>query len=176
MEKIEIERKYLLKAMPKKAPDEKITIDQWYWKNKNNIWERARTYHSDVNGDTWIHTIKRSIGKGISMEDEKSLTLEEYQKFVNQCLEKNSESRYISKERWIYKEGNLKWEVDKFDSGYHLIVAEIEIPTKDFKFKMPSYIKPLLLMEVTSKKKFSNRNLSLKVNEEVFFNDKVELI
>ena len=41
---------------------------------------------------------------------------------------------------------------------------------------MPSYIKPLLLMEVTSKKKFSNRNLSLKVNEEVFFNDKVELI
>ena len=86
MEKIEIERKYLLKAMPKKAPDEKITIDQWYWKNKNNIWERARTYHSDVNGDTWIHTIKRSIGKGISMQDEKSLTLEEYQKFVNQCL------------------------------------------------------------------------------------------
>ena len=163
MEKIEIERKYLLKAMPKKAPDEKITIDQWYWKNKNNIWERARTYHSDVNGDTWIHTIKRSIGKGISMEDEKSLTLEEYQKFVNQCLEKNSESRYISKERWIYKEGNLKWEVDKFKEC-NLVIAEIEIPKKNYPLNVPDFIASLILLEVTDLKQFSNRSLSLKLN------------
>lgn|SRR5574343_1112072 len=166
---IEIERKFLLKAMPSREPDEKITIDQWYWKNEKNIWERARTYHSDINGDTWIHTIKKSIGKGINIEDEKSLTKEEFNSFVDKCLIKGNEARFISKERWVYKDGNLKWEVDKFDNGYHLIVAEIEIPSKDFKFKMPDYIKPLLLMEVTNKKKFSNRNLSLKVNEEVFF-------
>lgn len=167
---IEIERKFLLKAMPERKPDEKITIEQWYWKNKNNVWERARTYHSDSKGHSWIHTIKKSIGKGINMEDEKKITQKEYQDFINKCLEENSESRFISKERWVYKDGNLKWEIDKFDNGYHLIIAEIEIPTKEFKFKMPSYIKPLLLMEVTNKKKFSNRNLSLKVNSEIFFN------
>jgi len=57
----------------------------------------------------------------------------------------------------------LYWEVDRFDSGHHLIVAEIEIPKKSFKIKMPDFIREKFLIEVTGIKEFSNRNLSNKV-------------
>ena len=35
--KLEIERKFLLKAMPNRDPKEVVKIDQWYWKNKKGI-------------------------------------------------------------------------------------------------------------------------------------------
>lgn len=160
---LEIERKFLLKAMPDMEPDEIVQIEQWYWKNKEGIWERARTWFSGGN-EKWIHTIKKSVSKGVNIEDEKDLTREEFDKFVKVCRSSKSDSRYISKERHIYKDGDLKWEVDKFDNGYHLIVAEIEIPKKNFVINVPDYIAELILMEVTGMKQFSNRNLSIKLN------------
>ena len=129
--KLEIERKFLLKAMPDKIADEVITIDQYYWKNKSNIWERARTYHSDKSGDSYIHT----------------------------------NSKFINKERHIYKQGDLKWEVDRFDNGYKLIIAELEIPKKTYKIVMPNYIMEVFLLEVTGLKQFSNRNLSINIQD-----------
>jgi CYTH domain-containing protein len=50
-----------------------------------------------------------------------------------------------------------------FNSGHHLIVAEIEIPKKSFKVNIPDFIKDKLLMEVTDFKQFSNRSLSNKI-------------
>jgi len=160
---LEIERKFLLKAMPEREPDEIVQIEQWYVKNKKGIWERARTWNSNVSGQNWIHTIKKSVSKGVNIEDEKALTKDEFLKFTKNCLEPKSESRYITKERYIYKDGDLKWEIDKFDNGYHLIIAEIEIPKKNFKVQIPEYIKQVLLIEVTGMKQFNNRNLSIKI-------------
>lgn len=161
--KLEIERKFLLKAMPSKAPDDVFAIDQYYLKNKSGIWERARTYHSENSGDTYIHTVKKSVSKGVNIEDEKELTKEQFEEFKSNCLSGKFESRFISKERHVYKEGELKWEVDKFGSGYNLIIAEIEIPKKTFKISFPDYISQVALLEVTGIKQFSNRSLSLKI-------------
>ena len=161
---LEIERKFLLKAMPNKEVDERLTIDQYYWKNSENIWERARTYHSDISGDKYIHTIKKSIAKGINIEDEKTLTKEEFENFKEKCLSEPT-SKFITKERFIYKHGDLKWEVDNFDNGYKLIIAEIEIPKKGFRITIPDYINDVLLMEVTDLKQFSNRNLSINIKD-----------
>ncbi len=163
--KLEIERKFLLKAMPDKIADEVITIDQYYWKNKSNIWERARTYHSDKSGDSYIHTIKKSVSKGVNMEDEFELTKDEFENFKNNCLSDPTNSKFINKERHIYKQGDLKWEVDKFDNGYKLIIAELEIPKKTYKIAMPDYIMEVLLLEVTGLKQFSNRNLSINIQD-----------
>ena len=164
MAKIEIERKFILKSIPVGIkPDNIYEIEQYYLKNDEGIWERARTYHSATTGDTYIHTIKKQMGKGINLEDEKELTKEEFESFRLKCLTKGFESRHISKERWVYKDGDLKWEVDKFKSGYSLIIAELEIPTKDFKITFPKYIEDVLLLEVTGLKQFSNRALSLKI-------------
>jgi CYTH domain-containing protein len=158
---IEIERKFLLKAIPDKTPDEVIEIFQWYLKNDDGIWERARSCYSDIKGFYFIHTIKKNISPGVNEEDEKYITPEEFNSFVEKC--KMSQSRYISKERLVYKDkSGLKWEVDVFNNGHHLIVAEIEIPSIDFEIELPTFIKDKLLIEVTGLKQFGNRNLSNK--------------
>ena len=162
--KLEIERKFLLKAMPDKEPSEVIKIEQFYLKNSSGIWERARSWNSNKNGMKYIHTVKKSISKGVNLEDEYLMTEDEFDKFKTQC-QYAKESKYISKERWIYPDGNLYWEVDMFNSGHHLIVAEIEIPTKRFKVNIPDFIAEKLLLEVTEYKQFSNRSLSNKINK-----------
>ena len=158
--KLEIERKFLLKSMPDISPSEIIKIDQYYIKNSDGIWERARSCYSDVKGFYFVHTIKKNIAPGINEEDEKVITSEEFNQFVERC--KVSQSKYISKERLIYPDGDLKWEVDVFNNGHHLIVAEIEVPSMDFEVKIPKFISDKLLMEVTGMKQFGNRNLSNK--------------
>lgn len=163
--KIEIERKFLLKSMPIIQPNEIFSIEQYYWKNKNDIWERARTYHSNINGDSYIHTIKKSISKGVNMEDEKTLTKAEFESFKNICLTKGEQAKFITKERWVYEiDSQLKWEVDKFNNDYHLIIAEIEIPSKNYKITIPNFIEELILLEVTGIKQFSNKSLSIRIN------------
>lgn len=163
--KLEIERKFLLKSMPDIEVSEIIKIEQYYLKNSRGIWERARSCESNIHGMSYIHTIKRNVGKGINEEDEHFLSAEEFNKFRDRCL-KSIESRYIQKERWIYPHpySDLVWEVDIFRSGHHLIVAEIEVPTKSYRLILPEFIKEKLLLEVTGLKQFSNKNLSNRIN------------
>lgn len=158
---LEIEHKYLLKALPDKKPKESIEINQWYRKNSKGIWERARSCYSDKKGFYFIHTVKTSVKEGVNMEDEYFMTAEEFNKFVKKC-KKSSEAKYISKDRLIYDhpEDNLKWEVDVFNNGHHLIVAELELPSEDYKVNIPKFIEDKLLMDVTGMKQFSNRSLS----------------
>lgn len=158
---IEIERKFLLKTMPVLKPSEIIKIEQWYFKNSEGIWERARYCNSNIKGKYYIHTIKTTISKGVNMEDEHVLTKEEYELFVENCKREDIESRTISKKRCVYPQGKLKWEVDKFDG--HLIIAEIEIPNQDYEVLIPDYIKNIVIIEVTGIKQFSNKNLSNKI-------------
>jgi CYTH domain-containing protein len=165
MGQLEIERKFLLKSLPKVKEDDRFEIEQYYFKNSHGVWERARTYHSEKSGDKYIHTIKKSVSKGVNIEDEYEMSKEEFENFKLKCFKPNVESKHISKERWIYKMGDLKWEVDKFNSGYHLIIAEIEIPTKSYKITFPKYIEEVKLLEVTGLKQFSNRALSLKIDK-----------
>ncbi len=164
MVKLEIERKFLLKSLPNIKPSQSVEIDQYYLKNSSGIWERARTWISD-NGDIkYIHTIKKSVSKGVNMEDEYFMTEEDYLTFKNKCHLSGSDSRFIKKIRYIYPNGDLYWEVDQFDNGYQLIIAEIEIPIKSYKLVIPDFIKEVMLLEVTGLKQFNNRNLSLKIN------------
>jgi CYTH domain-containing protein len=157
---IEIERKFLLKSIPNKTPDEIIEIFQWYYKNEQGIWERVRSCYSDVKGFYFTHTIKKSISPGVNQEDEKSITSDDFNEFVQKC--KTGQSKYISKERLVFVDGELKWEVDVFNNGHHLIVAEVELPEEDYPVVVPKFIKDKLLMEVTGMKQFGNRNLSNK--------------
>lgn len=160
---IEIERKFLLKSIPKSNLIDSINIEQLYLKN-NNIWERVRCWTSKKTNKTkYIHTIKTSISKGVNFEDEKLITEEEFNSFKEKCFKSNLDSRQIFKTRHIYPQGKLKWEVDEFHNDYRLIVAEIETPTENYSINIPKYISDLILLEVTGLKQFSNRNLSLKI-------------
>lgn len=161
--KLEIERKFLLKSMPDIKPAEIIKIEQYYLKNDSGIWERARSWASNKNEIKFIHTIKKSVSKGVNLEDEYYMTENEFNQFKKSCFISN-DSKFLSKERWIYPDGDFLWEVDKFINNHYLIIAEIEIPTKRFKINIPNFIADQLLLEVTDLKQFSNRSLSNKIN------------
>jgi hypothetical protein len=88
------------------------------------------------------------------------IELRELLKLAGYTFKSNSDSEIIL---FLYKEGELKWEVDKFGNDYRLIIAEIEIPKKNFKISFPDYITEMLLLEVTGIKQFSNRSLSLQI-------------
>ncbi len=172
MSKIEIERKFLLKSLPNIDPVESIKIDQWYNKNSKGVWERVRKMESL--SIRYIHTIKKSISKIENIEDEKEISQIEYDDFVSKCLISN-DSRYIRKIRHIYPSDGLIWEVDEFCDGYRLIVAEIEIPNRNWKLKIPNFITQMRLLEVSGMKQFSNRSLSLNIseNKNILQNDSV---
>ena len=161
--KLEIERKFLLKSMPDIKPAEVIKIEQYYLKNSSGIWERARSWSSNIDDIKYIHTVKKSISKGVNLEDEYFMSEEQFNQFKKNCFE-SKESKFLSKERWIYPDGDFVWEVDKFINDHYIIIAEIEIPTKRFKIDIPNFIADKLLLEVTDFKQFSNRSLSNKIN------------
>lgn len=160
---IEIEKKFILKSLPIPDPVDVFEIDQYYLKNSDGVWERARTYHSQKSGDKWLHTIKKNISKGVNLEEQKEMTSDQWDSFVAKCLDPTNSGRHIKKRRHIYPDGNLVWEVDEFLSGYSLVIAELELPTRRYKFQVPDFIKEVLLLEVTGLKQFSNRNLSLPI-------------
>jgi CYTH domain-containing protein len=161
--KIEIERKFLLKSLPKKTPDQSVDIDQFYLKTPSGIWERARTWFSSNGDRKYIHTIKKNISKGVNIEDEYLMTEEDFLKFKEKCFKLNTESKHIKKIRHIYKDDNLFWEIDEFKSNYKLIIAEVEIPKKNYKLNIPNFIEELVLLEVTGIKQFNNKTLSIKI-------------
>lgn len=160
---IEIERKFLLKAMPDVLPTEVVKIDQFYFKNKEGVWERVRQWNSSLYGKKWVHTIKTKISDFSNEEVEKDITKLEYEEFKKECRENKSNSRYIKKDRYIYPDGNLYWEVDIFKDKCHIIIAEIEIPSEDYDLDIPEFISKKTLLEVSGQKQFSNRSLSIKL-------------
>lgn len=162
--KIEIERKFLLKSLPKNSPEQSVDIEQFYLKNKSGIWERARTWFSSNGDKKYIHTIKNNVSKGVNIEDEHLMEEIDFLKFRDNCFKINVESRQIKKVRHIYRDGDLFWEIDEFKDDYQLIIAEVEIPKKNFELTIPNFIKEVMLLEVTGMKQFNNRNLSLKIS------------
>jgi CYTH domain-containing protein len=159
---IEIERKFLLKAVPDLKPTEVIKIKQWYLK-VDGIWERARSMDSNIYGIKWVHTIKTRISDISNIEDEYDMDKDGFDDFVKRCKSTKQNARYITKERRIYPDGELKWEVDVFSQKCHIIVAEIEIPSEDYDLEIPEFIQKKNLLEVTGLKQFSNRSLSNRV-------------
>jgi len=163
MEKmIEIERKFLLKSIPDGKPSETIKIKQWYLK-VDGIWERARSMESNISGIKWVHTIKTRISDSSNIEEERDLSKDEFDDFVKRCKGSKQNAKYITKQRRIYPDGDLKWEVDVFSQKCHIIVAEVEIPTEDYELAMPDFIQKKNLLEVTGMKQFSNRSLSNRI-------------
>ena len=75
---------------------------------------------------------------------------------------KNKSTVFIKKWRYLYPCGKLVWEIDVFD-GLNLIMAEVELPTENYKFKIPKFISDQLLLELTQFEQFSNKNLATKI-------------
>jgi len=156
---LEIERKFLLSDMPRVKPDNFMLIEQFYCQHKK-LKYRVRSitsWEDNKRKVEYVQTIKNKIEPGVYEEHEIGLNEGAFNDL------KRYSNKRIAKYRYIYKiNKKLKWEVDIFQD-MKLVIAEIEIPTKDFKFKIPEYIKEKIIMEVTEFEQFTNFNLAKEI-------------
>ncbi len=145
----EIERKFLVKGDFKPFVTKQTRITQGYLSSVPE-----RTVRVRIKGDKGFITIK-GIGNesGASRyEWEKEIPVEEVKELLKLC-----EPGIIDKTRYIVPANDgLKFEVDEFyGDNEGLTVAEIELPSEDFKFEKPGWLGE----EVTGDVKYFNSML-----------------
>lgn len=147
---IEIERKFLVTSEAFKAEAFKTTRIVQGFLNTN----KARTVRIRIKGEQGFITVKGvSSLDGLSrFEWEKEINKHEAESLLRLC-----EQTIIDKIRYEVKVGNHIFEIDEFLADNEgLIVAEIELGTKEESFLKPNWIGK----EVTGQVEYYNSQLS----------------
>lgn len=144
---IEIERKYLLRAMPKLEGAELVVIEQGYIPGQR-LRERLRRTR-DASGERFFRTMKLGSGlRRIEVEEECSLELFDR-------MWPLTEGRRIVKTRHRVSHGGLVWEIDHFDDR-ELVLAEIELPSETVVAPPPPWLAEWIVRDVTDEPAFTN--------------------
>ena len=150
---IEIERKFLLSGLPVMPEvSDVLEIDQGYIPGVRLLERLRRQRHRDGT-IRYFRTVK--VGSGverIELEDETDQATFEH-------LWQLTTGRRLRKRRHLVPDGALTWEVDEFtDRALHL--AELEIETATTAIRIPDWLKPVLVRDVTDEREYTNRNLA----------------
>jgi CHAD domain-containing protein/CYTH domain-containing protein len=144
----EIERKYLLKALPDRLRSEPAAeIDQGYLPGER-IQERLRRVATP--GEIRCYrTVK--LGMGITRYEFEEPTAEE----VFNVLWPLTQGRRVRKRRYRVADGSLVWEIDQF-TDRDLVLAEVELPSDDVTPELPDWLEPYIVREVTEDPAYYN--------------------
>lgn len=150
---VEIERKYLLKALPKfPAPIEVLEIDQGYLPGVKLL-ERLRRQRGRDGTTRYFRTVKLGAGvERLELEDETDAKTFEHLWLL-------TEGRRLTKRRHRVANGDDIWEIDEF-TDRELVLAELEIPSAGTRIVMPGWLTPALVREVTDEPQYTNRSLA----------------
>jgi adenylate cyclase len=150
---VEIERKYLLRGMPKcPTPEAVLEIDQGYLPGVK-VLERVRRERAATGVVRYFRTMK--IGSGLvrtELEDETDEQLFNH-------LWALTEGRRVKKRRHVVRHGEDRWEIDEF-LDRELYLAELELASADEQIEIPDWLKPVLVREVTDERAYTNRSLA----------------
>lgn len=148
----EIERKYLLRALPPAtAGVRSVVMDQGYVPGER-IRERVRRIHEE-SGERYVRTIK--LGEGLARQEFEETTTRE----VFDALWSVTRGRRLQKRRYFVAEGERTWEVDAF-MDRELYMAELEIPSVEYEVVLPAWLAPFVLREVTLEQAYGNYALA----------------
>jgi|694.fasta_scaffold37314_8 CYTH domain-containing protein len=151
----EIERKFLLKKVPINIDWDFIYDIKEYYVSDYRIRIQTNKKTDEIK---WYYTQKTATDDPmVYKENEKEITYDDFWKYIS-----NRESKINNKTRYVkyFGDDELKVEVDDFN-GMKLVVAEVEIPSVDFQFELPKYIKDNLILEVTRYAEFKNKRLAV---------------
>jgi len=149
---VEIERKYLLRAMPAVDGAEKLEIEQGYLPGER-LKERLRRMRGPDGVERLIRGMK--LGTGVRRtEVEEECPAELFEKLWPLTL-----GRRIAKTRYRIKDGDLVWEIDRF-KGRDLLLAEVELPTEATEVVPPGWLAGAIVRDVTGEKEFTNEALA----------------
>ena len=157
----EIERKYLLSGLP-------------FFKVDGVIKAKFRTMHGWIPGEVIQERITFSgksgkffrvikTGKGLErIEAQEEISVDLFTQLWPITEKRISKTRYLAIDIDPIKgtETDLIWEVDDFD-GRNLQLAEIEIPSPDYKVTFPFWLKDYVVKEVTEDPDYLNINLAV---------------
>jgi CHAD domain-containing protein/CYTH domain-containing protein len=150
---VEIERKFLLDALPeaaRSAPPREIA--QGYLPGTELV-ERVRRVTTPDGGVRCWRTVK--LGAGIArIEVEEETTPE-----IFDALWALTAGRRLSKRRHLVTDGALTWEIDDFD-GRDLVLAEVELESEAAEVTIPDWLAPHVVREVTGEDAYVNVNLA----------------
>jgi adenylate cyclase len=161
---LEIERKYLLDAVPALPKQTKIRLlEQGY------LPERTETGGALAEGRLrrevladgsviFTNTIKKGTGL-VRSEFERSLTVEEFAK-----LWPETEGRRLRKMRYLVREGDFVWAIDAFEM-IDLVLAEVELPSEDAVAPVPGWLQPHIVREVTGEPEFQSYAVARRMHE-----------
>ena len=145
--KKEIERKYLIKEIPKGLVG--TTLRQGYLQSEKERAVRIRTV--EKRGFLTIKGLGNSSGMS-RYEFETEIPLADADFLLNLC-----DQPIIEKTRYIYEHESLIWEIDDFHGvNDGLIIAEVELKSEDQDVKKPDFVEK----EVTGQKKYYNLMLT----------------
>ena len=151
---MEIERKFLLKRMPRLdgAQAEVWEIDQG-WLPGEKLAERLRRTRAADGTATYFRTVK--LGAGTTrFELEEETTAEVFRK-----LWPLTRGKRVQKRRYRIEDGGLTWEIDRF-RGRRLVLAEVELPDEDTPVEPPAWLRRFVVRDVTDEPEFVNINLA----------------
>lgn len=149
---VEIERKYLLRALPEIGEGaEAFEVDQG-WLPGERLRERLRRVRGP-RGVAYFRTLK--LGQGVErVEIEEPTTAEVFER-----LWPLTEGCRVRKRRYVVRDGGRVWEIDEF-LDRPLVLAEVELPDANEQPKLPAWLAPLVEREVTDDVRFTNLSLA----------------
>ena len=148
----EIERKYLLRAMPALPPDAQVMEVEQGWLPGKRLRERVRRVRR---GDelSYYRTVK--LGRGVRRLEIEEPTSRE----IFESLWALTRSCRVRKRRHVVRDGPLRWEVDEFQDR-PLVLAEVELPSEDLQPELPAWLEGYVLREVTDDGRYTNLRLA----------------
>lgn len=149
---LEIERKYLLSGLPERVRGaESVEIEQGYLPG-STVRERLRR-STGARGVRFTRTVK--LGTGIvRAEFEEELPEPEFMR-----LWPLTAGTRLRKRRHRVPDGALVWEIDEFLER-PLVLAEIELPTPQTEVRIPEWLEPWIVREVTDEAAYTNLRLA----------------
>jgi adenylate cyclase len=149
---LEIERKYLLRAMPPLPAGTTSAVVEQGWLPGEKLAERLRRTERD--GRVTYHRAVKS-GRGVTrIEIEEETTRELFDH-----LWPLTEGRRVRKRRHYVPAGELTWEIDEF-TDRELVLAEVELPSEGTPVPVPEWLAPVLVREVTGEDAYVNLRLA----------------
>jgi adenylate cyclase len=148
----EVERKYLLRALP---PHARTGSAQALWQGYlpgEKLQERLRRV-KDARGERHYRTVK--LGRGLSRIEVE----EETEAWLFRRLWPLTLGKRVKKRRWVVEAGAFTWEVDEF-LDRKLVLAEVELPSAAAVAPLPPWLAPYVIREVTDEDAYVNINLA----------------
>jgi CYTH domain-containing protein len=149
---VEIERKFLLRGMPRRKGARSIRIDQG-WLPGERLLERVRRIREADGTMRYYRALK--TGRGLTRREIE----EETSEHVYRTLWPLTRGRRIAKRRMIVNDGDFTWEIDRF-YGRDLVLAEVEVPSPETPVVPPRWLEKWVIREVTGESEYVNINLA----------------